>query len=137
MLVMTAGFFLTFAATFVTAVLSLIDILRTSERSLPPNALPNISFQRASYGHLSSTCALPPRRPLFLLRLGHPRFVLWLASTITTQLIFEFSQMIFELLVLAAVSWNVFDRPREAHLPLRRALHRDGITFFAVRTITP
>lgn len=41
--------------------------------------------------------------------------------------------MVFEAFVLVAVCWNAFDRPRDAQLPIRRALHRDGIIFFAVR----
>jgi hypothetical protein len=40
--------------------------------------------------------------------------------------------LIFELTVLVATAWNVFDRPREAHESLTRALHKDGITFFLV-----
>jgi hypothetical protein len=43
-------------------------------------------------------------------------------------------QMLFEVLVLLLTLWNVFDRPRMASLRLASALHRDGITFFMVRS---
>lgn len=41
-------------------------------------------------------------------------------------------QMLFEIIVLASVCWNVFDRPRGSHTRLTKVLHRDGITFFMV-----
>jgi hypothetical protein len=42
----------------------------------------------------------------------------------------------FELLVLAMTCWNAVDRPRQADLPLRRVLQKDGINFFLVRTMS-
>src|ERR1700683_1112197 len=42
--------------------------------------------------------------------------------------------MLFEVLVLLLTSWNAFDRPRMASLRLASALHRDGMTFFMVRS---
>ncbi|KLO09484.1 hypothetical protein SCHPADRAFT_562858 [Schizopora paradoxa] len=44
------------------------------------------------------------------------------------------SPMLFELLVLTAVCWNAIDRPRNAGTNLTRALHRDGLMFFASLT---
>lgn len=40
--------------------------------------------------------------------------------------------MLFEILVLIFTCWNAIDRPMEAHMPITKALHRDGITFFVV-----
>ncbi|TDL22654.1 hypothetical protein BD410DRAFT_722722 [Rickenella mellea] len=42
------------------------------------------------------------------------------------------SPLAFEVLVLMSTCWNAFDRPRESHTPLTKALYSDGITFFIV-----
>ncbi|EIN12104.1 hypothetical protein PUNSTDRAFT_142246 [Punctularia strigosozonata HHB-11173 SS5] len=44
------------------------------------------------------------------------------------------SPMLFELLVLTSTCLNAWSRPRSAHEPLVRALHRDGITYFVALT---
>lgn len=41
-------------------------------------------------------------------------------------------QMVFEIIVLVATLLNALSVPRQANMPLRNALHRDGITFFMV-----
>jgi hypothetical protein len=56
----------------------------------------------------------------------HSRDKVWDACT----------QMIFEVIVMIATWWNALSVPREANLPLRTALHRDGVTFFMVRNIS-
>ncbi|KZP18677.1 hypothetical protein FIBSPDRAFT_1045983 [Athelia psychrophila] len=43
--------------------------------------------------------------------------------------------MIFEIIVLISTIWNFFVRPRTANVRLARALHRDGVTFFAILTL--
>ncbi|KAF8070273.1 hypothetical protein FPV67DRAFT_1008890 [Lyophyllum atratum] len=45
------------------------------------------------------------------------------------------SPALFEILVLTSTAWNAISRPRNAQLPLVRALHRDGLTFFMALTI--
>ncbi|KAF5386257.1 hypothetical protein D9615_002432 [Tricholomella constricta] len=45
------------------------------------------------------------------------------------------SPALFEIFVLTSTAWNAFSRPRDAQLPLTRALHRDGLTFFVALTI--
>lgn len=42
--------------------------------------------------------------------------------------------MLFEVLVLVSTVLNALDRPSQAELPITRSLHRDGITYFFVRT---
>lgn len=44
------------------------------------------------------------------------------------------AQMLFEVLVLFSAVLNALDRPSQAELPITRSLHRDGITYFFVRT---
>ncbi|KZP18678.1 hypothetical protein FIBSPDRAFT_1045984 [Athelia psychrophila] len=44
------------------------------------------------------------------------------------------SPMLFETLVMASTCYNLFDRPRIANQRLARAIHQDGISFFAVLT---
>ncbi|KAI0733126.1 hypothetical protein C8Q72DRAFT_895175, partial [Fomitopsis betulina] len=41
------------------------------------------------------------------------------------------SPMLFELFVLISTSWNALDRPTSAQTPLTKALHSDGILYFA------
>jgi hypothetical protein len=44
---------------------------------------------------------------------------------------------VFQIIMLAAICWNVADRPRTAEQPLRRALTTDGFVFFLVRVRAP
>ncbi|KAF9451258.1 hypothetical protein P691DRAFT_379035 [Macrolepiota fuliginosa MF-IS2] len=43
--------------------------------------------------------------------------------------------MIHEIIVLIATWWNALSMPRQADMPLRDALHRDGVTFFMALSV--
>lgn len=43
--------------------------------------------------------------------------------------------MVFEIIVLIATWWSALSTPRKASMPLRNALHRDGVTFFMVLAV--
>jgi hypothetical protein len=45
--------------------------------------------------------------------------------------------MTFEVSILAATCLNALDRPRTANETLARALHRDGIMYFAYVILLP
>jgi len=59
----------------------------------------------------------------------------WATKTSPTLIAVWASPMLFELLVLISTCWNVFDRPRISELHFVKALHQDGIMFFASLTI--
>jgi hypothetical protein len=60
------------------------------------------------------------------------------ASSISSLVVVSSSvSFAFEVILTAVLCWNSVDRPRAANVPLRRALAKDGVVFFVVRTLKP
>ncbi|KAF5351984.1 hypothetical protein D9756_007380 [Leucocoprinus leucothites] len=65
-----------------------------------------------------------------------PVFSMCILTKTTPKLIVVWAApMVFEIIVLVATWWNALSVPREANMPLRSALHRDGVTFFMALTL--
>ncbi|KAJ3564323.1 hypothetical protein NP233_g8369 [Leucocoprinus birnbaumii] len=65
-----------------------------------------------------------------------PPFHMCILTRTTPKLIIVWgAPMVFETIVLVATWWNALSVPREANMPLRTALHRDGVTFFMALTL--